>query len=88
MVRLGDDRAREPCGCDERPRDGVGRCRRDHSSTQRYTKELNASVPASTFSGSTGGDGWDVFFYDDYVLNIFHHNSSVHRARLPPAVDR
>ena len=49
---------------------------RSTSSTQRYTKALNASVPASTFSGSTGGDGWDVFFYDDYVLNIFHHNSS------------
>ncbi len=44
--------------------------------TQRYTKGLNASVPASTFSGSTGGDGWDVFFYDDYVLNVFHHQSS------------
>ena len=44
--------------------------------TQRYTKDLDASVPASTFSGSTGGDGWDVFFYDDYVLNVFHHQSS------------
>ena len=43
--------------------------------TQQYTKQLNASVPASTFSGATGGDGWDVFFYDDYVLNVFHHNS-------------
>lgn len=42
---------------------------------QRYTKALDASVPASTFSGSTGGDGWDVFFYDDYVLNVFHHQS-------------
>ena len=44
--------------------------------TQRYTKSLDASVPASTFSGSTGGDGWDVFFYDDYVLNVFHHQST------------
>ena len=44
--------------------------------SQRYSKTLNASAPASTFSGSTGGDGWDVFFYDDYVLNVFHHQSS------------
>lgn len=44
--------------------------------TQRYTYSVNSTVPASTFSGSTGGDGWDVFFDEDYVLNIFHHNSS------------
>ena len=43
--------------------------------TQSYTKALGASAPASTFSGATGGDGWDVFFYDDYVLNVFHHQS-------------
>lgn len=44
--------------------------------SQRYTKQLAANVPASSFSGSTGGDGWDVFFYDDYVLNMFHHQGS------------
>lgn len=44
--------------------------------TQLYKKQLDVSVPASTFSGATGGDGWDVFFYDDYVLNVFHHQST------------
>ena len=31
--------------------------------------------PASAFSGSGSGDGWDVFFDDaDHVFNIFHHD--------------
>ena len=47
-----------------------------NGSSQTYTKALTSPVPASTFSGSTGGDGWDVFFYDDYVLNIFHHQAT------------
>lgn len=42
--------------------------------SQLYSSETVAPVPSSTFSGSTGGDGWDVFFYDDFVFNIFHHN--------------
>lgn len=44
-----------------------------NGTSQSYTKAVTSPVPASTFSGSTGGDGWDVFFYDDFVLNIFHH---------------
>ena len=47
--------------------------------SQRYTQTFTAPVPASTFSANTGGDGWDTFFYDDYVLNIFHHDSSAVR---------
>ncbi len=47
-----------------------------NGSSQSYTKAVTSPVPASTFSGSTGGDGWDVFFYDNYVLNIFHHSGS------------
>lgn len=47
-----------------------------NGSSQSYTKAVNSPVPASTFSGSTGGDGWDVFFYDNYVLNIFHHQEN------------
>jgi LPXTG-motif cell wall-anchored protein len=47
--------------------------------SQRYTQSFNAPVPASTFTADTGGDGWDTFFYDDYVLNIFHHDSSAVR---------
>ncbi|MFM8793354.1 MAG: fibronectin type III domain-containing protein [Acidimicrobiales bacterium] len=47
--------------------------------SQQYTTETNAPIPASTFSASTGGDGWDVFLYDNYVYNIFHHNSSAIR---------
>jgi CshA-type fibril repeat protein len=30
----------------------------------------------SSFSGSSGGDGWDVFFTRTQVLNVWHHNSS------------
>ena len=29
---------------------------------------------ASSFNGSGGGDGWDVFFSGDKVLNVYHHN--------------
>jgi hypothetical protein len=47
-----------------------------NGTSQEYSKAVTSPVPASTFSGSTGGDGWDVFFYDDFVLNIFHHQNS------------
>jgi len=30
---------------------------------------------AASFSGSSGGDGWDVFFTSTKVLNVWHHNS-------------
>lgn len=42
--------------------------------SQIFSSETAAPIPASTFSGSTGGDGWDTFFYENYVLNIFHHD--------------
>jgi LPXTG-motif cell wall-anchored protein len=45
-------------------------------SSQLYTRAVTSNIPASTFGASTGGDGWDVFFYDNYVLNIFHHSST------------
>ena len=41
--------------------------------SQVYSSETTSSVPSSSFSASTGGDGWDVFFSDDKVFNIFHH---------------
>ena len=43
--------------------------------SQIFSSETVTAIPASTFAGSTGGDGWDVFFYENYVLNIFHHQS-------------
>lgn len=43
--------------------------------SQIFSSETVAPIPASTFSASTGGDGWDVFFYENYVLNIFHHQN-------------
>lgn len=46
------------------------------SGSQIFSSETVAPIPASTFSGSTGGDGWDVFFYENYVLNIFHHDGA------------
>ena len=45
--------------------------------SQIYSTETSASVPSSTFSASTGGDGWDVFFSDNYVFNIFHHSDNI-----------
>ena len=47
------------------------------SGSQIFSSETVAPIPASTFTGSTGGDGWDVFFYENYVLNIFHHNDYI-----------
>ena len=31
-----------------------------------------------SFQGSSGGDGWDVFFSGTKVLNVFHHNGSAY----------
>ena len=45
--------------------------------SQAYSRSVVTSVPAATFSSSSGGDGWDVFFYDNYVMNIFHHSNNV-----------
>jgi len=44
--------------------------------SQIYSTTVTSPIPASTFGAATGGDGWDVFFYDNYVLNIFHHQYS------------
>lgn len=41
--------------------------------SQGYSTETSAAVPSSTFSASTGGDGWGVTFYDNYIFNIYHH---------------
>lgn len=42
--------------------------------SQGYSTETSAAVPSSVFSASTGGDGWGVTFYDNYIFNIYHHN--------------
>lgn len=34
-----------------------------------------AVPPASSFTGSAGGDGWAVTLSNDRVFNVFHHNS-------------
>jgi hypothetical protein len=41
--------------------------------SQQYSTETSASIPSSTFSASTGGDGWGVEIMDDYIFNIYHH---------------
>jgi len=43
--------------------------------SQEYSTETSASIPSSTFSASTGGDGWGVTFLDNYVFNLFHHET-------------
>lgn len=47
--------------------------------SQVYSSETRASIPSTNFSASTGGDGWDVFFSDENVYNIFHHDTGVLR---------
>lgn len=46
-------------------------------SSQVYSSETSASIPSSNFSASTGGDGWDVFFSEENVYNIFHHSDQI-----------
>ena len=41
--------------------------------TRTAVGALEAGV---NFSGSSGGDGWDVFFGGNRIFNIFHHNNS------------
>lgn len=51
--------------------------------SQEYSSETVSSIPSSTFSASTGGDGWGVDFYENYVINIYHHaNSTVFECKL------
>ena len=39
-----------------------------------YSAQLNIPVPpASSFSGSAGGDGWGLAFTPTAVYNVFHH---------------
>ena len=43
-----------------------------------YERDVTIPVPpASTYSGSAGGDGWNVAFSDTEVFNVFHHSSNV-----------
>ena len=44
---------------------------------QNYSTETNSKIPSNTFSAASGGDGWGVTFYEDYIFNIWHHESSV-----------
>lgn len=44
--------------------------------SQIYSSETTSSVPSSTFLANAGGDGYNAFFYDSFVFNIFHHNGS------------
>lgn len=45
-------------------------------SSQVYSSQTTSQIPATNFTGSTGGDGWDVFFSEDNVFNVFHHNAA------------
>lgn len=45
--------------------------------SQQYSTETVSSIPSGTFSGSGGGDGWGVDFYENYVLNVYHHSSEI-----------
>ena len=45
-------------------------------SSQIYSSETTSAIPSSTFLANAGGDGYDAFFYEDYVFNIFHHEGN------------
>lgn len=42
--------------------------------SQTYSTETTANVPSGTFGASSGGDGWGVTFYDNFVFNVYHHS--------------
>ena len=43
-----------------------------------YQKDQTIPVPpASTYSGSAGGDGWNIALSDTEVFNVFHHSGVV-----------
>ena len=51
-----------------------------------YEQTANAVLPpAATFSGSGGGDGWDLAFDETNVYNVFHH---LNNSRPPEALTR
>lgn len=44
--------------------------------SQVVTRTANGALEAGVnFSGSSGGDGWDVFFGGNRIFNIFHHDN-------------
>lgn len=46
--------------------------------SQEYSSETVSSIPSSTFAASSGGDGWGVELYENYVLNIYHHTTVIY----------
>jgi outer membrane protein OmpA-like peptidoglycan-associated protein len=44
---------------------------------QNYSTETTSKIPSNTFSTASGGDGWGVTFYEDYVFSIWHHSTQV-----------
>lgn len=46
--------------------------------TAVYTESITvAAPPASDYSGSSGGDGYDVSLSDDAVYNVYHHDDEM-----------
>jgi hypothetical protein len=46
--------------------------------TVTYQRDETIPVPpASTYTGSAGGDGWNIALSDTEVFNVFHHSSQV-----------
>lgn len=43
------------------------------SATVYTATQTTAIPPASSFSASAGGDGWDISLSNDRVFNVFHH---------------
>ena len=45
--------------------------------SQVYSSESLASIPATNLSATSNGDGWDVFFSDEKIFNIYHHGDNL-----------
>lgn len=46
--------------------------------SQVYSTQTTSAIPSSTFLANAGGDGYNAFFFEDQVYNIFHHNGSTY----------
>ena len=44
--------------------------------SQNFSSQTISSIPSGTVSASSGGDGWGVTIYDNYLFNIYHHTNS------------
>ena len=45
--------------------------------SQNFSSQTISYIPSGTVSASSGGDGWGVTIYDNYLFNIYHHTTQI-----------